>query len=259
MVIKQAPISGLSGMGGGTTGLSVVGGGLTIKAPFDMACNFDGNSATMGWQSGSVQDELHSTGSQGPLQNWSSTGGLDNGGHYAAAGGDTNDNKWDMPNVQSVEGNYIDGEVRDFDQYALSCWVKTTSTADSGHYTVYETILGDTSGNVFGGFGISQGKPCLTNATQDLIAYNTVNSGNWTHIGFLLEPTSLKLFINGEVDRTFTNVTWSQYLAFNQFCGTYDYGNAKIANLDAVVIWVDRNISEQDITDAYTIGNFSGI
>ena len=255
--IKESPIVGLSGMGGGTTGLSVAGAGIGIKTPFDWAFNFNGGSATLGYQSGSAQSNLSSTGTV--LGGWSSTGGIDNSGHFGTDGADSNDNKWDFPSTDSVEGNQLNDLVSNFDQYALSCWVKTTSTANSGCYTVYETILGDTSGSVSGGLGITQGKPCVTNECQDLIGTSTVNSGDWEHIGFILESSTCKIFINGELNHTYTGITWSNGLRFKNLAGTYNYGNVKINKMDALVIWVDRNITDQDITNAYTVGNFDGI
>lgn len=256
--VKMRPLLGLLGTGGGSGGAGTYSGGSLIKAPFDYAFSFDGGSATLGLQDGSAQSTLTETGGN-PLNDWQSTGGLNNTGHYASSTGTSDANIWSFPSSNSVEGNAINGDVGDFDQYALSCWVKTTLNDSAGNYTVYETILGDTTGSVWGGFGVDDGKATMAQAAAKWTSTSNVNTGSWVHIGFIVEPTTLRIFVNGVKETTQTGITWSTNLHFWNFCGTYNYGNKKIANLDAVVIWIDRDISDDDMTNAYTAGAFSGI
>ena len=237
-------------------GASSGAAGLTLKAPYDWAFSFNGGSATLGMLSASAQSTL--TVAQGnPLDSWVSNTGIDNSGQYSSSIGNSDQNLWAFPSSNSVAGNVINGNVGNFDQYAISCWVKTTLTGDGGSYAVYETVLGDTSGGVWGGFGVNNGKCCMTQSGTDHETTAAVNSGVWTHMGMIIEPTSLRLFVNGQLDYTNNSMTWSNNMAFKNFCGTYNYGKKKIANLDAVVIWIDRMITPADITTAYEIGNFT--
>jgi len=252
--IKESPIVGLSGMGGGSSSLVVSKPIELIKKPFDWALSFDGGSATDGYQSQSEQDMMASSGS--PLNGWHNDGGLNGGGCYEASSGGTHSNHWFFPSSDSVAGNPINGQVEDFDQWAMSCWIKTTSTGQAGSYQAYESICGDGTNGVYGGFGIDGGKVSLAYAGSDWTSTSSVNTGNWTHIGIIIENgNKAKIYVAGELDATHSNISFGA-LYFKEFCGGYNYGNEKPAAMDCPIIWIDRGLTDDDIKNAYTAGDF---
>tara|TARA_R100000781_G_scaffold927_2_gene1575 strand:- start:891 stop:1664 length:774 start_codon:yes stop_codon:yes gene_type:complete len=251
--IKESPIAGLSGMGGGTSGLTVVGEATGIKKPFDYAFNFDGGG--LGEESnGAEVGEYDVKGT--PV--YESSGGYAGGGGYLGqAGGNI------VTNYIELEGEAA-YSLNSHDQYAVSVWYKGTQTStNGGDYTVDIPFCGDTSGDVHGAFGLEGGKLALMHSgTLIDSGQNSVTDGNWHHCGLIWENNgssdTVKLFVDGELEVSNTLNT-NNYIRLHCIGGNYDYGNTRPNALDNLVIWIDRGITANDMKNAYDVGGFNGL
>lgn len=252
-IIKEAPIAGLSGMGGGTSGLTVVGAAAVIKTPFDYAFNFD--SGGLGEESnGAEVGEYTVIGT--PV--YESSGGHGGGGGYLGkAGGIINTNHIELT------GKAAD-PVNDHDQYAASVWYKGTQGAALGtSYTVYSPFLGDTGGGVWGAFGLEGGKLALKHAgTLVDSGQNSVTDGDWHHCGMIWEndggSDTVKLFVDGELEVS-SGFNTSSNFRLKCIGGNWNYYNHRPNALDNLVIWIDRGITANDMKNAYNVGGFNGL
>ncbi len=251
--IKEAPISGLSGMGGGTSGLTVVGGATGIKTPFDYAFNFDGGG--LGEESNGVEvGEYDVKGT--PV--YESSGGYSGGGGYLGqAGGDIS------TNYIHLEGE-AENSINSQDQYAISVWYKGSQTGTlNSSYSLEVPFCGDTTGSVWGAFGLEGGKLAFKHSgTLIDSGQNSVTDTNWHHCGFIWENNgssdSVKLFVDGEEEVSSTLDT-SNYLRLHCIAGNYNYGNERPNALDNLVIWINRGITANDMKNAYEVGGFNGL
>ena len=251
--IKEAPISGLSGMGGGTSGLSVVGGAAGIKKPFDFAFNFDGGGP--GEESNAVETGEYDI--RGTPVYQTSGGYQGNGGYLGGAGGTINENHIDL---KGAAKEYW----QDHDDWACSVWYKGTQTDSiSSSYTLDVPFLGSTEGDVWGAFGLEGGKLALAHSSTLIDSgQNSVTDGNWHHCGLIWENNgssdTVKLFVDGEEEHS-TTLNTSGYMRMFCIAGNYNYGNERPSALDNLVIWVDRGITANDMKNAYKVGGFNGL
>jgi hypothetical protein len=129
---------------------------------------------------------------------------------------------------------------------SLFSWMKTTSTTSAKSYSgdASNNIVGDTTGNVWIGFGVSNGKVNYNNAkktgewsTSQYYSTASVNDGSWKYINVTHDKTTelVSLYINGSLDSTFNNSSTGAYdqwaaTAFNVLCRGYngDYFNGTI-------------------------------
>jgi hypothetical protein len=131
----------------------------------------------------------------------------------------------------------------------LNAWMRTTSTRSVKSYLgdASNNIIGDTTNNVWIGFGVTNGKLNYNNAKKtgewSTSQYNStasVNDGNWKYLTVTHDKTNelVSLYINGALDSTFNNTSsggfdqWGS-TAFNVISKGYvnDNFNGDISNV----------------------------
>ena len=147
----------------------------------------------------------------------------------------------------------------------LCSWMKTTSTTSTKGYLgdASNNIVGDTTNDVWIGFGVTNGKLNYNNAkntgewsTSQYYSTTSVNDGNWKYINVTHNKTNelVSLYINGVLDSTFNNSSIGVYnqwgaTAFNTLCRGYggDYFNGTIG----VIQIYGRALSASEVLQNY--------
>lgn len=148
----------------------------------------------------------------------------------------------------------------------LNSWIKTTSSKSTKNYdgNASNNIIGDTTGTVWIGFGVTNGKVNYNNAkktgewsTSQYYSTASVNDGSWKYITVTHDKTTelVNLYINGILDSIYNNSStgiydqWS-YTAFNTLCRGYlnsDYFNGTIG----IVQIYNRTLTPTEILQNY--------
>jgi len=182
-------------------------------------------------RSGTTWYDLSLSGNNGTLTN-GPTFNSSNGGGIVFDGVDDN--------VNSQSKNTPNGQT-------MCSWIKTTSVKSNKSYLgdASNTIVGDTRGSVWNGFGVTNGKLNYNNASKNDTwrQYNSnqsVNDGNWKYLAVTVNKSTdvVSLYINGSLDSTYNNESsggkynpWD-YMGFNVlgrgFAGNYFDGTISV-------------------------------
>ncbi|NBU05778.1 MAG: T9SS C-terminal target domain-containing protein [Sphingobacteriia bacterium] len=150
--------------------------------------------------------------------------------------------------------NYISTNRNNLNEISVSLWFYTTANigfspfvdANPSNWEMYLKNL----------------KPTFTkwisspSNYQELISTNTVPLSQWHHIVYTYSSNNVKIYLNGVLNSSFTNVTLVNfnsglYYFGASISGTSQYYNGK---LDDIGIW-DRPLTDQEITNLYNSAN----
>lgn len=146
--------------------------------------------------------------------------------------------------------NYISANRNNLNEFSVSLWFYTTANiefspfvdANPSNWEVYLKNLKPTF------------TKWITSPTnyQELIGTNTVPLSQWHHIVYTYSSNNVKIYLNGVLNSSFTNVTLVNfnsglYYFGASISGTSQYYNGK---LDDIGIW-SRSLTQQEITNLY--------
>lgn len=110
----------------------------------------------------------------------------------------------------------------------FAAWINTTSTDATAGYAgnAALTIVGETSGSIWNGFGIHGGKVRYTHWTsswQLIDSAASVNDGNWHHVAATHDLAgAVAIYVNGVVSGSATGITYNtSYTGFNTIGAGY--------------------------------------
>lgn len=144
-----------------------------------------------------------------------------------------------------------------------NAWIITTSTKSTKTYTGNAAInvIGDTTGQVWNGFGVTDGKVNYNNARKNAswaqyTSSISVNTGNWNYITVTHNTNeTVNLYVNGTLDSTFNNTStggfniWV-YTAFNIIGKGYSSGDYFTGSIANVSIY-NRALSATEVLQNY--------
>ena len=144
----------------------------------------------------------------------------------------------------------------DFNEFSISSWIKTTAhSANQGF--IYEQK--NTANNANIDYKVINSKfHCLTfngttakGATSD----TSVNDGNWHHLVATRSGATIKLYIDGNLDKTITDGHTITIGSDSGVIGRHPSGVAYFnGSIDEVGIW-NRALTSDEITKLYNNGN----
>ena len=111
------------------------------------------------------------------------------------------------------------------DEVSYSCWYRGNNSVGNGSWYSGTTLLGDTRNSVAGNFGFnSAGKICMHIGNNSAIEYSgskVVNDNTWHCLGFTSTPSTLKLFVDGELMTSEGNPGYHNSLYLDCVGGNY--------------------------------------
>ena len=213
---------------------------LALPSGYKLFMNFDDSSG------GRIPGSTWTLTNIGTPQTYASTGGVSNTGYFSNTGRTVSTNYYRI-----TEDSYLSGQNR---TYAI--WYKGTQSVANVFYAPGVPLFCDTSGSVYGGFGINSGKASYIDNGTSYNSSTSVNTGNWVHIVFTMSTSrELKMYINGVLDYTATVGAISGYLRCTDIGACYPYSTPLAPSaIDGVAVY-DRVLTQSEVTSLYLVGN----
>jgi len=223
------------------TETSSAGGGTELFTPSGatklLGIQFNGGSITL---SGSYT--LTTTGSL----TYPTAGGVQNTGY--ATGWNMASNYLRINELSTVASNWSKTYV---------AWYKGTQTASGGTYSPSVPIFSDPANSIYWGLGISSGKICVSNATQN-VGTTSVNTNNWFCLAWVVKSNyQVDAYVNGvkEISNVAVN---SSYPGTSYIGNGYPYAGTEAPTaLDAIQV-ISGELTAAQILEIYTAGISSG-
>ncbi|NQT51747.1 glycoside hydrolase family 99-like domain-containing protein, partial [bacterium] len=113
-------------------------------------------------------------------------------------------------------------------QLTVECWVKTDAAGQDNRWLVNRVLAGGTATGYR--MGVLRGKPCfevpLTEWSHHLTAHEPLPTGRWVHLAGTFDGTTMRLYVDGEVQGTMERPGPVKPNDFPLCLGTYDVGHA---------------------------------
>ena len=149
-----------------------------------------------------------------------------------------------------------------YDHTSYSCWYRGDNSVGNGSWYTGTTLLGDTRNSVAGNFGFnSAGKIAMHINNNSAIEYTgskTVNDNTWHCLGFTSTPSTLKLFVDGELMTSEGNPGYHNNLYLDAVGGNYNYTDMVPERMAAVAMW-NRELTEAEMKQAFLARNFNSM
>ncbi len=149
-----------------------------------------------------------------------------------------------------------------YDHTSYSCWYRGDNSVGNGSWYTGTTLLGDTRNSVAGNFGFnSAGKIAMHINNNSAIEYTgskTVNDNTWHCLGFTSTPSTLKLFVDGELMTSEGNPGYHNNLYLDAVGGNYNYADMVPERMAAVAMW-NRELTEAEMKQAFLARNFNSM
>jgi hypothetical protein len=174
------------------------------------------------------------------------TGGVQNTGH--ATGWNMASNYLRINELTTVASNWSKTYV---------AWYKGTQTASGGSYSPSVPIFSDPANSIYWGLGISSGKICVANATQN-VGTTLVNTNNWFCLAWVVKSNyQVDAYVNGVKELTNIAVN-SSYPGTSYIGNGYPYAGTEAPTaLDAIQV-ISGELTAAQILEIYTAGIASG-
>lgn len=171
------------------------------------------------------------------------TGGVLNTGHAVG---------WNMSSVNLRVNQLVTPTTNRNKTYVA--WYKGTQTASGGTYSPSVPIFGDISNSVWYGLGISAGRICVANVTQN-IGSTSVNTNNWFCLAWVVKSNyQVDAYVNGV--RELNNISVDPTNPGTSYIGAgFAYaGTESPTALDAIQI-IDGELIASQILEIYNQGS----
>ena len=149
-----------------------------------------------------------------------------------------------------------------YDHTSYSCWYRGDNSVGNGSWYTGTTLLGDIRNSVAGNFGFnSAGKIAMHINNNSAIEYTgskTVNDNTWHCLGFTSTPSTLKLFVDGELMTSEGNPGYHNSLYLDCVGGNYNYTDMVPERMAAVAMW-NRELTESEMKQAFLARNFNSM
>lgn len=138
-------------------------------------------------------------------------------------------------------------------------WVKTTDTDSTVGYDgdAALTLLGDTSGGIWHGFGVTGGKAeyrRFNNSAWVLhTGATTVNDGNWHMIGYTYDSSTraVVVYVDGAADYTGTHTSHQTQGGWSALGRGYNAADTFRGTVDEVAVFVNKVLTAQNFADLW--------
>lgn len=139
-------------------------------------------------------------------------------------------------------------------------WIKTTDTDSTVSYDgdAALTLLGDTSGGIWHGFGVTGGKAQYrrfnNSAWQLHTGATTVNDGNWHMIGYTYNHTTLAVvvYVDGVADYTGAQTAHQNQGGWSALGRGYNAVDTFRGTIDEVAVFVNKVLTAQNFADLWS-------
>ena len=132
-------------------------------------------------------------------------------------------------------------------------WYKGTQSNTGGAYSPSVPIFSETSGAVYWGLGMSNGKITVANGTDNQ-GTTSVNTGNWVMLAWVVKSNlRVDSYVNGVKQTSASNILVNESYMGTKYIGTgYPYaGVASPTALDAIQV-IDGELTDSEILSIYT-------
>jgi len=198
---------------------------------------------------GRLSDSTWTLTNIGTPKTYVSTGGVGGTGYFSNTGRSAVNSDC----YAITEETYLSGANRTY-----CVWYKGTQSNAAVANGAGVALFGQTvSFNVWGSFGLSNGKCGFTDSGYDYYSSASVNNDTWNHIAFTLTSAkTLKIYINGSLDSTYSSINIYSNNIISVIGGHWPYsGVVAPSAIDGVVVY-DRVLSDAEVFNVYTAVNF---
>jgi len=132
-------------------------------------------------------------------------------------------------------------------------WYKGTQSNTGGAYSPSVPIFSETSGAVYWGLGMSNGKITVANGTDNQ-GTTSVNTGNWVMLAWVVKSNlRVDSYVNGVKQNSASNILVNETYMGTKYIGTgYPYGGvASPTALDAIQV-IDGELTDSEILSIYS-------
>jgi hypothetical protein len=191
---------------------------------------------------GRLSDSTWTLTSIGTPKTYVSTGGVDGTGYFS----NTGRSGVNSDCYRIAQETLLNGANRTY-----CIWYKGTQTNAAVAYGTGVALFGQTtSANVWGSFGLSNGKCGFTDSGSNYYSSASVNNDTWNQIAFTLTSNrTLKIYVNGLVDSTYSSISINSNNKISEIGGNWPYpGIAAPSAIDGVVVY-DRVLTAEEVAN----------